>query len=159
MTSKLEHVVGDLLESEEMALGHGCNTKGLMGAGIAGAIAVKWRRTVFVPYYEACLRGDFVPGTSQLCITNSGRTVFNLATQDEPGPHADQWWVLLALGNMFEQCIKHGIDRVAIPRLGCGIGGLQWLQVETAIHTAHRLRPAAPMVVVYTHPAQADKIW
>lgn len=159
MNPRIEYTVGDLIEADEPVIAHGCNTKGLMGAGIAKLIREKHYRTVYGPYYEACLRGQFVPGTAQLCETADDKIVFNLATQDEPGPHADEWWVLLAFANMFEQCIAREIRKVAIPRIGCGIGGLKWDQVNRAISTAQHFRPKAPKVVVYTHPSEQYKTW
>lgn len=150
----IQYVTGDLLASEEVVIAHGCNTQGVMGAGIAKAISSRYYRTVFIPYYDACLTETFVPGTAQRCTTVEGRTVFNLGTQVHPGRNARAWYVLLAMGNMFSQCAVAGIRTVAIPRIGCGIGGLQWRDVEKVILTCLEQQPSAPSVAVYTLPGE-----
>ena len=154
----ITHVVGDLLESGEAVIAHGCNTQGFMGAGIAKAVADKYPEAERT-YRVLCRYGDFIVGTAQKVeMPEEGVIVFNLGTQEFPGRNATYWAVMLSVGNMFERCRKDGIKRVAIPRIGCGIGGLEWPTVEWLINgIIEEWVHQAPEVVVYTHPKEAGK--
>lgn len=171
MTS-IEHRVGDLFTFEGQAIAHGCNTKGLMGAGIAKIVADRFP-SVYVDYVTVCSPYNtsttrFLPGDAQMCYTThrdrhehgvETREVFNLATQDHPGAHAAYHWVERSFARMFELMGMIEETQVAIPRIGCGIGGLKWHGVTEAILRAGATAPLAPTVVVYTHPSEAHKSW
>lgn len=103
-----------------------------MGAGIAAQIANQYP-LVLNENKRAVARRQFVPGVAQLVICNPRRSVFNLATQEHTGKDAKYEWVYLAFRNMAERCAVEGIDRVAIPEIGCGLGGLTWPGVEEQI--------------------------
>lgn len=132
---------GDLLESEELVIAHGCNTYGVMGAGIAGQISKRYP-SMFRAYKAACLGGEFVLGSAQFLEREPSRFhpeyIFNLGTQWSPGPNATLWGVFLSFANMVERSrgASVAINRVAIPRIGCGIGGLTWDEVEPTIERA-----------------------
>lgn len=150
--SKITHVVGDLIKSDEQFIAHGCNTKGAMGAGIAGVIARAYPEVERV-YAAHCRTRDFVIGTClPVTVHEVNRVVFNLGTQRLPGRDASYWAVMLSFGNLFEHCKAHGITRVGIPRIGCGIGGLDWNSVEWVLNGIYGWVPDGPQIVVYTHP-------
>ena len=159
----IEYRVGDLFDFEGRAIAHGCNTRGLMGAGIAKIVADRYG-SVFVDYATACSpynksTSRLVPGDAQMCYTPMGGIVFNLATQDHPGAHAQYHWVERSFARMFELMHVVDVNEVAVPRIGCGIGGLKWHGVEEAIKRAQATAPDGPMVVVYTHPSEEEKTW
>ena len=162
----ITYVVGDLLASDEIDIAHGCNTAGVMGAGIARAIASDYPEVLRT--YETQVRGRmFVLGSVLPVIVRrfdgKMRTVWNLGTQQSPGPHGSLWGILLSFGNMLEQMVEWNIDRVGIPRIGSGIAGLKWADVERHIASAQNFVKAehgrVPEVVVYTHPSEANKRW
>lgn len=39
---------------------------------------------------------------------------------------------------MFDQAILHSIKKIAMPRLDCGIDGLEWNKVKAIIEEANR---------------------
>jgi O-acetyl-ADP-ribose deacetylase (regulator of RNase III) len=135
VNSLIETYSGDLIRSDELVIAHGCNTQGVMGAGIASQIANAYP-LVLNENKRAVAKRLFVPGAAQLVICNPKRSVFNLATQDAPGPHARYEWVYLAFRNMAERCALENITRVGIPEIGCGLGGLNWPGVEEEIALA-----------------------
>lgn len=155
--SQVQHVVGDLLASDEKFIAQGCNTHGVMGAGIALHIANKYPEVERV-YAAYCRTRDFTVG-SCLPVTDrdSGVTVFNLGTQRNPGKDGSYWAIMLSFGNLFEYCVRYGIERVAIPRIGCGIAGLDWSCVEFIIDGIYQWVPNGPEIVVYTHPKDQGK--
>ena len=86
--------------------------------------------------------------------------MYNLATQRNVGRSARAWWVTLSMANMFEKMQANGDPaRVAIPRIGCGVGGLRWKDVEYAIRLAQVNSDINPEVVVYTLADEANKEW
>lgn len=141
-------IEGDLLLSDESVIAHGCNTRGAFAAGIAGQIADKYP-LVAEEYKAACRAEKFFLGEAQCCVGRSpgwlppvegsgprrvpDRLIFNLGTQREPGADASSHAIWLAFANMAERCKVWNISRVAIPRIGCGIGGLTWPTVASAI--------------------------
>jgi O-acetyl-ADP-ribose deacetylase (regulator of RNase III) len=135
MDFQLPILYGNLLESDEKVIAHGCNCLGIMGAGVAAQIAKK-HPLVWHANERDVKAHLFPPGAAQLVIVNPSLSVFNLATQETPGPCAKLEYVYLAFRNMAEKCAQQGIDRVAIPEIGCGLGGLYWDQVETMIQKA-----------------------
>lgn len=151
------YLVGDLLDSEERVIAHGANCQGVMGAGIARQIHDRYG-VVFHQYQKACRRGTFVNGSALPVDTDAqefgSRTVFNLGTQNQTGADASYWAVFLSFANMAEQMKRWDWDRVAIPRIGCGIGGLSWEPVAKQISSAFAAAKAKITVAVYDLPVQ-----
>jgi len=140
----IEIIEGDLLNSGEFVIAHGCNCRGVMGAGVAGQIARRWPH-VLEENRRMVRHLNFYPGVVQPASTafawshpsrGEPLTVMNMATQEDPGPNAKYDYVDLAFRNLAELCVVTNIDRVAIPQIGCGIGGLQWKIVEDVIEEA-----------------------
>ncbi len=138
MTATFSNHTGDVLRADERVVAHGCNTRGVMGAGIAKQVR-DMHPNVYRQYVDAVQSLDFVLGTAQLLYRGDdapGALIFNLGTQNAPGPNATLWAVYLSFANLAEMSKRCGIDRVAIPRIGCGIGGLIWYDVRAQIERA-----------------------
>lgn len=153
----ITHITGDLLESDERFIAHGCNCEGLFGAGFAKGVADKYPE-VQDEYMAAVRKRQFVPGACQPVRTLlDNRWVINLGTQQAPGRDGNYWFVLLSFGNLVQYCVRNAIYRVAIPRIGCGIAGLDWGAVEYVINGVLGQTPNAPEIVVYTRPDEVHK--
>ena len=125
---------GDLLTSRMEAIGHGCNTFGVMGAGVAKVIRGIYPQ-VFAPYAAACAAKIFVPGSMLPIKVNESRWVLNMASQDAPGPNARLDWLSESIDAAFSFVQEQGLSGFAIPRIGAGIGGLLWADVLCEIET------------------------
>lgn len=115
---------GDLFESGLRSLAHGVNCRGVMGAGIAAQFRRRWPQ-MYESYRRRCLKpGGMIPG-DVMPWQDRGDVVFNLATQDEPGPCAKPWMITAAIGRMITEA-HHDfrISVIGMPLIGCGIGGL-----------------------------------
>lgn len=130
---------GDLMEATETAIAHGCNTQGVMGAGVARLVR-DWHPDVYDAYRTACQSGEFRVGTAQAVWADPrngpDRLVYNLGTQRHPGANATYWGVFLSFANMAEDAHVRGIKEIACPRIAAGIGGMKWPDVFEAIEEA-----------------------
>ncbi len=116
---------GDLFKTRIQTLAHGCNTRGVMGAGVARLVATEYPLAES-HYRKACHNNTFRLGSAQgVGVAGTGRhdTVFNLGTQEDPGPHATPWGIFLSFANMAEACRRFGIGVVAGRNLDSDAGG------------------------------------
>lgn len=123
---------GDVFTSDAPALGHGVNTRGAMGAGIAPHFAKRWPE-MESQYIVLCRDQHLNPGETFVYKTEDGRWVYNMASQDLPGPNAAIDWLSGAAEAAAFHASENGVDRIAIPRIGCGIGGLDWDDVSAVL--------------------------
>lgn len=130
----IDYRTGDLFTTEAPALAHGVNIRGVVG-GIAAQFAARYGQLEH-DYDAHCFVGQFYPGDVYAWdgLVPLEPVIYNLATQDLPGPRARIEWVAFALANMATDMRARGITRVAMPRIGCGIGGLTWDQVEPFVN-------------------------
>lgn len=142
----IRYVTGDLFAPEHRAIGHGCNCRGHMGAGVAAVVRREFPEA-FRQYASACAMGNLVPGS--LDHWHAGdRHVFNLATQLDPGADARLDAIESSVKMMLRLARVHGLAEVAIPWLGCGIGGLTRAEVGPVLDTAAASVMTVDLVVV-----------
>lgn len=123
----IEYQTGDLFTTSAQALAHGCNCKGVMGAGIA--LAFRRRYTgMFNGYRSMCLNGNFQPGDYFAYSAPDGKIILNLATQVYPGACAKVEWIESALTKVLEDLPN--LKTIALPQIGAGLGGLDWEDVK-----------------------------
>lgn len=123
---KINYFYGDVFEADG-PVAHGCNTLGLMGAGIANVVRVRYPNT-YLTYRSLCWSGSF-QGGDFLPVWENGRWIFNLATQTLPGRDANLSFISLAMTDAVDFCNDNNIPAINMPLIGCGIGGLVWPQV------------------------------
>lgn len=121
---------GDMFAATDLdALAHGVNCKGVMGKGVAKVFAERYPEMKKL-YVFHCEQRTLHPGD---CMPwhDMGISIFNLATQDRPGPDAKLRWVAASVARMLDNVQNApDIHRIGIPRIGCGIGGLEWVEVR-----------------------------
>jgi O-acetyl-ADP-ribose deacetylase (regulator of RNase III) len=123
---------GDIFQTEGLrAYAHGCNCAGAMDAGVAVAFKKRWPR-MFEEYRARCEDRRFRLG-DVFVWTEGDETVFNLATQEHWKKKATLPALTRALRKMVELAVAARIDRVGLPRIGAGLGGLDWPRVKSVI--------------------------
>lgn len=140
----LKFISGDLFQSDAQTIGHGCNCRGRMGAGIA----VEFKRrypVMFQEYRRRCHKGEFRPGDVYL-YKDAAPWVLNLATQDS-SHRATLKYIDLCLQNFVENYQEWGVTSIALPRIGAGLGGLDWDDVKALLISY--FRPIYLPVTVY----------
>lgn len=149
MTVRHEH--GDLFRSGLPALAHGCNTQGAMGAGIAKEFRRRWPE-MYEAYRERCRAGEFRLGG--VFVWGTDPVIFNLATQPRPGPSATLDAIASAVQAMLDSAADLGIAKIGLPRLGAGLGGLDWSKVADCLD---RVAGQSDIeLIVYTLEPAAD---
>lgn len=128
---KLIEVTGDLFDTTAEAIGHGINCQGSMGAGIAAEFRRRYP-VMYEVYKRRCAEGRVFPG-SMFCYKATDKWVFNIASQDRPGPDARLNWLARGLHSALEECDELGVHTLALPRIGAGIGGLAWVDVKAVL--------------------------
>ena len=141
---------GDLFASGASGLAHGCNCRGVMGAGIARSFRDRWP-VMYAEYRERCQDGRFILGEVFAYETGdwptNGLVIFNLATQLDPGPHANLYAIEQSVTTMLALARERVVEEVALPRIGAGIGGLDWAEVQRTLEACAAKVPEVSLVV------------
>lgn len=134
----LEVVTGNLLEADAEALVNAVNTVGVMGKGIA--LQFKQAFPEMTREYErACQTGQVVPG--EMLVYDCGaafnpRYIVNFPTKRHWKAKSKIDDIRVGLSALVSEIQSRGIRSIAIPPLGCGLGGLEWAEVFPLIQSA-----------------------
>jgi O-acetyl-ADP-ribose deacetylase (regulator of RNase III) len=125
-------IKGDLFATEGLvAYAHGVNCAGAMGAGIAIEFKKRWPR-MFEEYALRCADRRFQLG-DVFPWSEGGVTVYNLGTQEHWRKKSQLPALAKALRTMATLATNAGIERVGLPRIGAGLGGLDWMRVKRVL--------------------------
>ncbi len=144
---------GDLFSVGADAIAHGVNCKGVMGAGIAAEFAKRYP-DMKREYQSLCRTAALVPGAYFAWVSPDGKRIYNLATQSYPGRCARLEWIEQAVTAMLSHAELLSLSVVAVPRIGCGIGGLNWSDVR---QTLDRVSRDSPVELIAMTQAQAGQ--
>ena len=126
---------GDLLADRSEALVNAVNCVGVMGAGIALAFRRKFPEN-FRAYAAACRRNEVAPGRMFVFETGAEsppRYLVNFPTKRHWKDTSRMEDIVAGLRSLREEVRARAIGSVALPALGCGLGGLPWPEVRTVI--------------------------
>jgi O-acetyl-ADP-ribose deacetylase (regulator of RNase III) len=134
----VEFVTGNLLEADVDALVNTVNTKGVMGKGVA----LQFKRSFpanFQAYRAACAAGEVKLG--RMFVFDSGRLerpryIINFPTKDHWRSRSRLADIETGLADLRRVLSELEIESVALPPLGCGLGGLDWSDVRPRIEAA-----------------------
>ena len=130
---------GDLFTAQTYAIGQGVNCKGVMGAGIAAKFRSEFPEN-YLKYRQMCSYNALRPGKA-LLVEEKGKLIVNMASQDFPGADATYDRVAKSAAFSAGALMRLGVDTLAIPMIGCGIGGLKWEPVEEILKTVEETLP------------------
>ena len=147
--SEISYIKGSVLEpigSGDKMICHCCNDIGVMGAGVALAIAKKWPEVKAKYLYWANhwrekenILGEFKLGAVQFVWPEKNIVIANMIGQKDIRRGIDdrppiRYSALRAcLGNvcMYTKCMHN--PSIHLPRIGCGLAGGSWDKVERII--------------------------
>lgn len=139
---EMEMTRGDILQADAEALVNTVNCVGVMGRGVA----LQFRKAFpdnFEFYKAACDRHELLPG--KMLVYDLGRLqnpryIINFPTKRHWKGKARLDDIEAGLKALAGEIRNRGIRSIAIPPLGCGLGGLNWSDVRPRIEeTLHSL--------------------
>ena len=134
---------GNLLTNDAEALVNTVNLDGVMGKGIALQFAKAFPE-ILPPYEAACRSGELAPGRVQV-IARPGllnpRYIINVPTKRHWRGKSRLADIEAGLADLVRVVRERGIRSIAVPPLGCGLGGLAWADVRPRIEQAFAALP------------------
>lgn len=128
----ITYKTGNIFNSSAQVITNTVNCVGVMGKGLALAYKKQYPE-MFNDYKTKCSEGQVNPGQPYLW-ENAEVQVLNFPTK--------RHWKQASLLSDVEEGLKYlannygqmGISSVALPPLGCGLGGLNWADVKNLIN-------------------------
>lgn len=134
----VETLRGNLLTADAEALVNSVNCVGYMGKGIALQFKKAFPEN-FTEYQKACKAGLVRPGkmfTFETGSMLSPRSIINFPTKRHWREKSRYEDIEAALRALVSEVKRLGIRSIAVPPLGCGLGGLDWKKVRPMIEAA-----------------------
>lgn len=131
----IEYKTGNLLNEESEAIVNTVNCVGVMGKGIALQFKKKWPEN-FNNYLKACNHNLVQPGKMHIFETKSfinPKYIINFPTKRHWKGKSKIEDIKLGLSDLVLTIQKYQIKSIALPPLGCGLGGLEWSEVKPLI--------------------------
>lgn len=123
---------GDIFSSNADVIVNPVNTEGVMGKGLALEYKKRFPEN-YNAYAEYCHQGKLAGGAIFATFYSQGPWVVNLATKERWRAPSRLEWVYQGLIALKKFIIERHAKSIAIPALGCGLGGLDWPSVREAI--------------------------
>lgn len=126
-------IPGDIFASECAILVNPVNCVGVMGKGLALKFKQRYP-AMFGQYKRDCADLLYRPGEVRIVWSENsfgiGRRICNFATKDHWREPSKVEWIEIGLKGLKTKL--HG-SSVALPMIGCGLGGLRWVDVEPLV--------------------------
>jgi O-acetyl-ADP-ribose deacetylase (regulator of RNase III) len=150
----LKYLNNNLFLTDCAVIAHGCNVCGAFGAGVAGQIARLFpeaRSAYFLAYNNKTIN----LGNAQIVKVKNPKTntlyIANLFTQPsygKVGQHVSYEACYSAFNQLFDFCEDNELS-VAMPKIGVGLGGGLWNEIEKQL--VKSLNSRTILVKVYTY--------
>jgi O-acetyl-ADP-ribose deacetylase (regulator of RNase III) len=134
----IEYKAGNLLAEEVEALINTVNCVGVMGRGVALQFKKKYPQN-YKAYATACKQNEVQPGRMfivQISQLINPKYIINFPTKRHWKGKSRLEDIDAGLQSLVKEIQKRGISSIAMPLLGCGLGGLDWKEVKPRIEAA-----------------------
>lgn len=132
----IKYIRGNLLDATQSIIVHQVNCQGVMGSGVALAIKMKWPK-VYEDYKDLGIPTDGrdILGEIQLIRVSKDLEVCNLFSQDQYLPRGKRHtsYDAIEVGLRSLKALRKG--DIAMPKIGCGLGGGDWKIVSAVIES------------------------
>jgi len=131
----MEKRVGNILDVETGIIVHSVNNQGVMGAGLALAVKLKYPNVYKFYRDEWERRGKFNLGEVQFVYVAHNKVLCNAITQEKYG-RDKRYTDYNAVRETFKKIyLLARVDGIPIhfPKIGCGLGGGDWNIVKNII--------------------------
>jgi O-acetyl-ADP-ribose deacetylase (regulator of RNase III) len=127
----IQFVTGDIIDSPADCLVNTVNCEGFMGKGIAYQFKLRFPENEAF-YKKACQARSMIIG-KVLPFCESGKLIINFPTKDKWRGKSTYDYIERGMSDLVEFLRNASIKSIAIPPLGCGNGGLEWITVKEII--------------------------
>lgn len=135
LSNRLTLMQGDIFQSTAQTLTIAVNTQGVMGKGQA-LQAKRLFPDVFKQYQRLCAEKTLRVGEPALVGSKSGRKFLLFPTKAHWRENSRLSYITDGLRFLAENCQAWGIESLALPALGCGLGNLDWKDVGPILCSA-----------------------
>ena len=148
----IEYTTGDILAADVHALVNPVNCVGVMGKGLA----LQFKRAYpgnYDAYVAACRRGAVRPGRMFTYETGreGPRLIVNFPTKQHWRDSSRIEDIEAGLRGLAWEVATRSIRSLALPAVGCGLGGLDWTEVRERIESTLGGLGAVRVVVYEPH--------
>ena len=126
----------NIFHSNCAALVDAVNTVGVKGAGLALQFKQKFPKS-YNEYRQYCLSGKMHVG-KVLISQEKNILIIHFPTKRDWRDPSQIEWIDKGLHDLIAQVNSREIESIAIPSIGCGLGGLNWSDVRPMIIAACR---------------------
>ena len=150
---------GNLIEADAETLVNTVNCDGFMGKGIALQFKQAYPEN-FKVYERACRAGEVEPGRMLVFPTGSlinPKYIINFPTKRHWREKSRIHYITAGLRALIEETRRLRIGSIAVPPLGCGLGGLDWREVRPMIEKAFADLPNVRVTLFEPTDATATK--
>lgn len=148
---------GNILDADAEALVNTVNCVGIMGRGIALQFKNAFPEN-FKAYEAACARKDVQPGKMHVFETGQltgPRFIINFPTKRHWKGKSRMQDIDSGLAALAIEIRNRDIRSIAVPPLGCGLGGLNWSDVRPRIEAALGVIPGLHVTIFEPDGASA----
>lgn len=132
----IEYVKGNIFESKSHVIVNTVNTVGVMGKGLALQFKKNFPHNYKV-YNKACIENKLEIGHLLIVEDNSliygEKTIINFPTKTDWKKPSEYSFIENGLKALRDVLISKKYESIAIPPLGAGNGGLNWINVKVLI--------------------------
>jgi O-acetyl-ADP-ribose deacetylase (regulator of RNase III) len=136
----IKETTANLFEAKAEALINAVNCVGVMGKGIALQFKQKFPADYFNAYKLACQTGELAIGSVQVYELKNAQTnpryIINFPTKRHWREQSRIEYIEGGLQSLIEAVERYKIKSIAMPALGCGLGGLDYEEVKPLIEKA-----------------------
>jgi O-acetyl-ADP-ribose deacetylase (regulator of RNase III) len=133
---RIQYVKGNIFNTDCEAIVNPVNCVGVMGAGLAKQFKINYPNN-YAAYREKCFNHSVFPGRVFFFQPRRSkfRYIINFPTKMHWKDKSEIRYINKGLEDLADSCIFYKVKSIAIPKLGCGLGGLDWVDVKELIET------------------------
>ena len=133
----VKYILGDLFKSEAEVYTCTVNTVGVMGCGIAFEFKRRYPNN-YLDYRSYCKSGRLQTGNIFVTETrkrHGPRWIVNFPTKRHWRNPSELDWIRDGLWSLRKWLDDYRVESIALPKLGCSNGGLDWYDVRDLIES------------------------
>jgi O-acetyl-ADP-ribose deacetylase (regulator of RNase III) len=148
----ITYTQGDIFDQNVKAIVNAVNCVGIMGKGLALQFKKKYPEN-FELYETACRQKRVVPGKMFICEISdddNSQYIINFPTKRHWRDSSLIEDIILGLDDLAKTIKALKIESIAIPPIGCGLGGLEWTTVKS--HIENKLSNLTDVQIIVLEP-------